>query len=165
MCDESVGNATEKIPGSRKTSQWHLSSLGEGPRTGQRAALITVASPGLSAGHSELHTHTQRLPLSLGYKGNRNAVARGGSCILRREMVLPPGRGRRRESGRATQPLTQGGRTRRALRASPGMPSRDSPAPRFPPLRTPIFGRGRFISRGREGKKGSRLLTWAPRFC
>lgn len=29
-------------------------------------------------GHSEPRTHTQRLPLSLGYKGKRNAVARGG---------------------------------------------------------------------------------------
>lgn len=73
-----------------------------GPCTGRRAALINVASPGAERG-ARRAAHAHSLPLSLGYKEKRNAVARGGSCILRRQMVLPPGRRRRRESGRARE--------------------------------------------------------------
>lgn len=59
MCDESVENATGKIQGSRKTSQRHLSSPGEGPYTGRRAVLINVASPGAEHGAQRAaHAHT-----------------------------------------------------------------------------------------------------------
>lgn len=109
-------------------------------------------------------TRTHRASRAPRYKGNRSAVARGGSCILRREMVLPPSRGRPRESGRTRQPLTREaageGRARRASPGTlPGLPARMAlPAPADPRL---LRGEGLF----RGGEEGSRLLTWAPRFC
>lgn len=114
-----------------------------------RAVLTAAALGGLSAGHSQPHTHTRRLPLSLGYKGKRNAVARGGSCILGREMVLtsrPKTATGERENDAA---LTRGGRARRAPRGHlPGCPPGTRRHLVSRPCASPSPARGRFISRG-----------------
>lgn len=113
-----------------------------GPCTGRRAALINVASPGAERGARRVaHAHSvSRSPWATKGRGTRSLGGEAASSV-ERWSYLPAEDG----DGRAGDLENDAARgTRRpgkkgAERASPRTPSRDSPAPRFPPLRIPIF--------------------------
>lgn len=130
--------------------------------------LLTWHRLGLRAGNSELHTQTHHLPLTLGYKGKDECSRQGGEAASsgERRSYLPVGDGPRERGNDATHGREPG--KKGAGGATPGLSSGLSgmafPAPQQPRLfQVKVYLGGWGGEKERE--EGSRLLTWAPRFC